>query len=102
MGKASQRKEQRRQVWLRTELVKKRACPTCHTRLDGATSITLDEPGPAFTDMPEGSATVCIYCGTLLAVEHGQFRLLTPEEFAELDPVSQQLLTTLPRLSKPS
>ena len=96
MGRASRQKRARRQAWLKTGRVATRACPVCHSRLDAATEIALDEPREFPADLPDGSITACFYCGAILRVEAGQFRLVTDVEFAELDPDAQRILASLP------
>lgn len=98
MGRASGRRKAKRQVWLHTRRVTARLCPACLAVLDGATSLSLDTPGAPWTEMPEGSATLCAYCGAILIVVGKGFRVATDAEFAELEPLQRRLLAEAPLL----
>lgn len=56
-------------------------CPNCHHKLNGAVSVE-DK-----TIKPEpGDASVCLYCGSFLILNHDlSVRLMTIEEVAELE-----------------
>jgi len=97
MGRASQRKEARRQVWVRTGGVPTRACVVCHARLDAAHELTFDAPSVGPIEMPEHSVTVCAYCGAVLVLEAGAFRVMTAEEWATLDADQQRILSSWPQ-----
>lgn len=97
MGRASQRKEARRQVWLRTAPQVARACLVCHARLDAATELSFDAPPDHAREMPEGSVTVCAYCGAVLILDAGAFRVMTAEEWATLDADQQRILSSWPQ-----
>src|SRR5262249_6346942 len=84
---------------IKNRLLHRPFCPDCRNRIDGATSVSLDETEPT---VKPGDLAICCYCGSLnIYTAELRFRKATPSELAaiELNPAKAALFRTLQKYS---
>jgi len=75
----------------RSHQIEDNSCPSCHTKLDGATSLHAPEAKPKPDDV-----TVCMYCQAILQFGHEmELRKVTMDQFVKLPMEMQGHLLTL-------
>lgn len=102
MGRASRRKQQRHQTFVVRSYPRQpvRVCPVCQARLDGCTRVSLNDDGDD-TPLQVGDISMCIDCKAVLIATADGFRLITQEEFDQIDPGLRELYARLPTNRRP-